>query len=142
MKNCEPFVFLPAFAIERIPGPVCLSLKFSSKFNQVSQFHTPNLKRIKQSRRQKENKRQDLKHTSKLLAINGLSARSVVLRKVATLEHESGDDTVEGGTGVAEAVLARAEFAEVLCGLGDVVVEELHHDAAGILAVDGDVELS
>merc|ERR1719272_1198044 len=30
MKNCEPLVFGPALAMERSPGPVCLSLKFSS----------------------------------------------------------------------------------------------------------------
>ena len=30
VKTCEPFVFGPALAIERMPGPVCLSLKFSS----------------------------------------------------------------------------------------------------------------
>ena len=30
MKNCEPFVFFPAFAIESRPGFVCLILKFSS----------------------------------------------------------------------------------------------------------------
>merc|ERR1719245_811089 len=29
-KNWEPFVFGPALAIERIPGPVCFSVKFSS----------------------------------------------------------------------------------------------------------------
>merc|ERR1719478_1731516 len=29
-KNCEPFVFGPAFAMDRTPGPVCLCLKFSS----------------------------------------------------------------------------------------------------------------
>jgi len=29
-KNCEPLVFGPALAIERRPGFVCLSLKFSS----------------------------------------------------------------------------------------------------------------
>ena len=29
-KNCEPFVPGPALAIERTPGPVCLSWKFSS----------------------------------------------------------------------------------------------------------------
>merc|ERR1719221_2209248 len=29
-KNCEPLVFGPAFAIERMPGPVCLRVKFSS----------------------------------------------------------------------------------------------------------------
>ena len=30
MKNCEPFVFGPAFAIESTPAPVCVNLKFSS----------------------------------------------------------------------------------------------------------------
>ena len=30
MKNCEPLVSLPAFAMESWPGLVCLSLKFSS----------------------------------------------------------------------------------------------------------------
>ena len=30
MKNCEPFVFGPAFAIDRSPLVVCLSVKFSS----------------------------------------------------------------------------------------------------------------
>uniref|UniRef100_A0A1B0B9Q7 Uncharacterized protein n=1 Tax=Glossina palpalis gambiensis TaxID=67801 RepID=A0A1B0B9Q7_9MUSC len=30
MKNCDPFVLRPALAIESIPGPVCLSSKFSS----------------------------------------------------------------------------------------------------------------
>merc|ERR1711879_687692 len=29
-KNCDPFVFGPAFAIERMPGPVCFNVKFSS----------------------------------------------------------------------------------------------------------------
>ena len=29
-KNCEPLVPGPALAIESTPGPVCLSLKFSS----------------------------------------------------------------------------------------------------------------
>merc|ERR1712203_1284288 len=29
-KNCDPFVFGPALAMERMPGPVCLRVKFSS----------------------------------------------------------------------------------------------------------------
>ena len=29
-KNCEPLVPGPALAMERVPGPVCLSEKFSS----------------------------------------------------------------------------------------------------------------
>ena len=30
MKNCEPFVSGPALAMDSVPGPACLSLKFSS----------------------------------------------------------------------------------------------------------------
>merc|ERR550514_228668 len=30
IKNCEPLVLGPAFAIERVPAPACLSSKFSS----------------------------------------------------------------------------------------------------------------
>ena len=30
MKNCELFVFLPALAIDRYPGPLCLIAKLSS----------------------------------------------------------------------------------------------------------------
>merc|ERR1711933_438985 len=29
-KNCEPLVLGPAFAMERMPGPVCFNVKFSS----------------------------------------------------------------------------------------------------------------
>merc|ERR1719247_41405 len=30
MKNCDPLVFGPAFAMLKVPGPSCFSLKFSS----------------------------------------------------------------------------------------------------------------
>merc|ERR1712189_6769 len=30
MKNWDPFVFLPALAMDRIPDPVCFRMKFSS----------------------------------------------------------------------------------------------------------------
>ncbi|KYN11525.1 hypothetical protein ALC57_16308 [Trachymyrmex cornetzi] len=30
MKNCDPFVFGPELAIDRVPGPVCFNSKFSS----------------------------------------------------------------------------------------------------------------
>jgi len=57
----------------------------------------------------------------------------VATGEVTTLEHEVRDDTVELGARVAEALLASAESAEVLDGLGDDVVEELEVDAAGAL---------
>lgn len=54
----------------------------------------------------------------------------VVVGEVTTLEHEFGDDTVEAGILVAEAVDAAAELTEVPCGPGDVTLEEVEIDAA------------
>ena len=61
--------------------------------------------------------------------------------EVATLEHEVGDDTVEGGALVAETMLAGGELAEVLRRLVDNVIIELEDDAARGLSADGNVEL-
>lgn len=55
----------------------------------------------------------------------------VATGEVTTLEHEVGDHTVELGAGVAEALLASAESAEVLSSLGDNIFEEGEVDAAG-----------
>ena len=57
----------------------------------------------------------------------------VAAGEVTTLEHELRDDAVEGRVGVAEALLASAESAEVLSGLWDDVVIEGEVDAAGLL---------
>jgi hypothetical protein len=40
---------------------------------------------------------------------------------------------VELGASVTEALLASAESAEVLSGLGNDVVEELEHDTLGLI---------
>ena len=67
--------------------------------------------------------------------VDGLGNTHVATGEVTTLEHEVRDDTVELGARVAEALLASAESAEVLDGLGDDVVEELEVDAAGALCM-------
>jgi hypothetical protein len=54
----------------------------------------------------------------------------VLAGEVTTLEHELGNDTVEGRVLVAEAVLTGRELTEVAGGLGDDIVEELELDAA------------
>lgn len=54
----------------------------------------------------------------------------VATGEVTTLEHELGDDTVEAGSLVSEALLTSAESAEVLGGLGSGISAELHDDAA------------
>ncbi len=79
--------------------------------------------------------------TLELLAVDGLATGTVAAGEVATLEHEVGDDTVEGGALVAETVLARGELTEVASGLGDNIVEEPEDDAARGLFVDADIEL-
>jgi hypothetical protein len=81
------------------------------------------------------------------LAVDGLAARAVEVREVAGLAHEVGQHAVEDvalepqrHVREADALLARAEAAEVLAGLRAQAREELHLDAADALAVDVDVE--
>lgn len=50
--------------------------------------------------------------------------------EVSALQHEVGDDAVELGVGVAKALLASREGAEVLYRLGHNIVEQLEVDAA------------
>ena len=76
---------------------------------------------------------------------------------IASLEHESGNDSVEDRVLVAEidarhalSLLSSAKTSEVLSGLGDNIVEELRvrgvkssHlklNSAGGLSTDGDVK--
>jgi len=76
-----------------------------------------------------------------LLAIDGLATSAIMPGEVTTLEHEVGDDTVEAGAGIAEAVLTGAELTEVPGGLGNIVVVELEGDAAGVGTVNSDIEV-
>ena len=70
----------------------------------------------------------------KLVAVDGLAASSVVVGEVAALAHEVGDDAVEGGPLVTEALLPGAEGAEVLGSLGDHVGAELKRNYKDNLA--------
>ena len=63
-----------------------------------------------------------------LVAVDGLSAGSVVVREVAALAHEVGDDAVETRALEAEPLVVGAEGLEVLGGLRDDVLLQLHHD--------------
>ena len=119
MKNCEPLVFLPALAMERIPGFVCFSWKFSSvePKNDMISSCTP--------QRRHAFARKETSLTLELLAVDRLSTGTVTAGEVTTLEHEVGDDTVEGRALVAEtgfesgAVLLHTgcQSAEILNGL-------------------------
>lgn len=57
--------------------------------------------------------------------VDGFASSTVSLRKVAALAHELGDYAVELGAGVAEALLAGAQRAEVFDGLRHHVSTEL-----------------
>ena len=61
--------------------------------------------------------------------------------EVTTLEHEVGDDTVEGAALVAEAVLAGRELAEVARGHRDNIVVELEDNTTHRFVVSSDVKL-
>ena len=80
-------------------------------------------------------------------AVDGLTASSVTAGEVTTLDHELGDDPVEGRALVVEGLagatgtlLTSAQAPEVLGGLGDNVVVQLHDHTALGLATNGDVE--
>lgn len=79
--------------------------------------------------------------TLEALAVNRLSTSAVMPGEVTALEHEPGYHTVEGRFGVAVAVLASGELAEVAGGLGNYIVVELEDDATSGLAFDGDIKL-
>lgn len=61
----------------------------------------------------------------KLSSVDGLSAGSIVVGEVTTLEHELGNDTMERRLGETEALLVGAESSEVLGGLGGHIGKEL-----------------
>ena len=73
-------------------------------------------------------------------AVDRLTTGTVTGGEVTTLEHELGDDTVEGRALVTETGSTSAELTEVLGSLGDYVIVELEGNASHRGAVLGDVE--
>ena len=76
----------------------------------------------------------------KLCAIDRLAAGAVVVGEVAPLEHEVGDDAVEGATLVAEPVLMGAKGPEVFGRLGGLLGFQTHDNAACGNVINRDVE--
>ena len=83
----------------------------------------------------------------KLGAIDGLATSAIARCEVAALNHELLDDAMEGGalivkwlSRLADPLLARAEGAKVVNGLGDEVGVKLHGDASDGLAAKFNVE--
>lgn len=83
----------------------------------------------------------------KLLTVDRLATSAVAASEVATLQHELGDDTVEGGALVvqrlaraASALLTSAESAEVLSSARSHIGEELENNSALRSATNGDIK--
>mmetsp|Transcript_47837 Transcript_47837/g.97364 ORF Transcript_47837/g.97364 Transcript_47837/m.97364 type:complete len:206 (+) Transcript_47837:82-699(+) len=83
----------------------------------------------------------------KLHAVDGLATSAVEVGEVTALEHEVIDDTVEDGALVGQRLAARtntllagAQAAEVLGGLGHNVAVQLERDATQRRTIGGDVE--
>ena len=115
MKNWDPLVLAPALAIERRPGLVCFSWKFSSgkKGKELLQ----------------DKSRAWRVPTTKFLAIDGPATGTVMASEITALEHEIGDHTVERGAFIAETVRAGRELPEIFCGFGDDIVVQLEDDS-------------
>lgn len=79
--------------------------------------------------------------------VDALAAGAVAGRKVTALDHELLDNAVEAGAlvvqgnaALAEALLAGAQSAKVLSGLGYHVVVQLHENAANLAVANLNVE--
>ena len=73
-----------------------------------------------------------------LVAVDGLAPGAVAGSEVSSLAHEVGDDAVEGGALVAEALLSGAESTEVLGSLGDHVIPQLgQEDVSNVVKPTG-----
>jgi len=71
-QTCEPLVLGPALAIDKSPGRLCLSLKFSS----TGAVENDQKERIRTGR------------TGEHLPVDGFSTSAVVMSEVSALEHE------------------------------------------------------
>ena len=126
-KNWEPLVLGPALAMDKMPGPSCLSLLCMSNSVKLFAHHRPTgPNQTKKKNRHAAFKR--LRGVSQVLvlelvAVDGFAASAVVVGEVAALAHEVRNDAVEAGALETEALLAGAERAEVLTRLGHTARE-------------------
>jgi hypothetical protein len=58
------------------------------------------------------------------------------------LAHEVGDDSVKAASLESESFLTGAQSTEVLCRFGDNIGAQLHDDATGGFASNGDIEVA
>ena len=133
MKNWEPFVFGPAFAMDKRPGLVCFFWKFSSDRHNDCQLLRCG---ISQS-----------SLTGEFFPVNRLAASAITPGEIASLEHEVFNHAVKFRTLVSKDMAAfilkaHCQFTEILAGLWHDVVVELENNALRCGVADFDIELS
>jgi len=75
-----------------------------------------------------------------LLTVDALASSAIMVGEVTTLTHEVGDDTVERTSLVAESLFSGTECPEVLSGLGDNIIPQLHRNTANGLVISRHIE--
>jgi len=76
----------------------------------------------------------------KFLAVDALSAGSVLSSEIAALAHKAWNDSVEGTAFVAHAFFSGAQGSEVFNGFWYIGVVHVKDDSSGVLAANGHVE--
>jgi len=76
-----------------------------------------------------------------LVTVDGLATSTVVGCEITSLAHEVGDNPVEGGSLVAESLLAGAQGTEIFGSLGDDIGPELHDDPTHRGPVSGHIKV-
>ena len=71
------------------------------------------------------------KCTFEFFTIDGMTASSVKLGEITSLQHKLGDDTVENCALVSITMLASSEFTKVLCSYRNDVIVKLEDDLSG-----------
>lgn len=105
MKNCEPFVSLPALAM-----PV-LSSSASAPNHALESACTTRTQEPFLGMLELE------VLVGKSVSVDALPASTIAPREVAALDHEVLDDTMEGRAFIPEALLAGSKSPEILGGL-------------------------
>jgi len=83
-----------------------------------------------------------------LTAPDALATGAIAIGEVTALNHEAGNNAVEGASlkgerlpsGLADALIAQTQVLEVLTRLRDGLVEELHDNTPGRLSADRNIE--
>lgn len=111
-------MFFPALAMDKSPGLVCLSVKFSSVKHSQGKYAAYQATCLAKK-----------KLTCKFHPVDRFTTRPIPIGEITTLQHKVGDYTVEGRPSVPKAVLVSSELAEIFGSLGNDIIKEPEDDA-------------